>query len=207
MFEESRLLLEKYYCLMLTRGMTKRGEHLLQEVRARLRALTWLHRRLLELDRILVSQHVKAHFPSTPGHPNNIKVVFTDNDEPDCKDHTHATQAFQMHDELRVLLESFYYTAHRIKDIIEDHKHDLPGLHKFKAKGVTDVRNHLVEHPGKVKDKGVLVSSFAAGGPTGPQLKPLKWSLDSRGVLDQGLHQNAKEFDEALRASLEGALK
>lgn len=204
MFEESRLLLEKYYCRMLTQGITKRGEHLLQEVRARLRALAWLHRRLLELDQILVSQHIKEHFPSTPDSPNNIKVVFTDNDPPDCKDHTHSTQAFQMHDELRVLLESFYYTAHRIKDILQDHKRDLPGLLRFESKGVTDVRNRLVEHPGK--DNGVLVSSFAAGGPTGPQLKPLKWSLDDRGVLDQGLHQNAKEFDDALRASLKCAL-
>jgi len=51
-----------------------------------------------------------------------------------------------------------------------------------------------------------LVYSFATGGPVGPQMKPQKWSLDALGTHDEGLHKNAKEFDEVFLATFQEAL-
>src|SRR5687767_13350385 len=70
----------------------------------------------------------------------------------------------------------------------------------YQAFRASTLRNHLVEHPdGK---SGVLVFSFAAGGPVGPQMKPLRWSNDPDGTLDEGLHKNAAEFREAFERTI-----
>lgn len=204
MFEQSRILLEQYYCLMLTKGMSRRAEHMLHEVRGRLRALQWLHHRLVDLDRRLEQEQRKQQPPGTPV-PNVMKLVFTDAARPDCQTYRHAALPFALSDELRVLLEAFYYSAHRVRDIFRDSANELPGLSNFEAVGVRNVRNHLVEHPGG--KSGVLVFSFAAGGPVGPQLKPVRWSLDSPGTHDEGLHKNAAEFDKSLNRILERGIE
>lgn len=203
MFERSRILLEQYYCLMLSNGMSKRAEHLLHEVRGRLRALHWLHARLVELDGKLQE---KAREYQPPGKPavGVLKLIFTDTGRPDCRDHKHAKLPFAACDELRLLLEAFYYSAHRVRDILQDGAAELPGLSHFEAIGVRNVRNHLIEHPSR--KSGVLIFSYAAGGPVGPQLKPVRWSLDPPGTQDNGLHKNAKEFEEALDRTLERSI-
>ena len=93
---------------------------------------------------------------------------------------------------MRLLLESFYYSAHRVRDILRDNDDVLPGLSSFECGGVRNVRNHLVEHPeGK---SGVRIFSIKCGGPVGPQLKPIRFTLDPKGTVDEGLHANCKEF-------------
>ena len=101
-------------------------------------------------------------------------------------------------------MEAFYYSAHRVRDIFRDSVNELPGLSNFEAVGIRNARNHLIEHPRG--HSGVLVYTFAVGGPVGPQLRPIQWSGDPPGTQDQGLHQNAKEFEEALNATLERAI-
>jgi hypothetical protein len=203
MFEQCRASLEQYIVALRQKTMTKRGDHLLQEVRARLRQLQWLHARLLHLERELEEEGLKT---SSPEHrrPKVFKQIFHEESGTKSNPQIQAQLPFQRIDELRVLLEAFYYSAHRVRDILRDQESDLPGVPGFEAKGVRDVRNHLVEHPGR--DKGVLVYSTACGGPVGPQLRLLRWSLDPPGTQDQGLHHNAKEFEHALEVCLSRAI-
>jgi hypothetical protein len=201
--DSSRLLLEQYYCALRAKRVSRRAEHILHEVRGRLRALQWLHDRLLRLDHELENAARKELPPNKP-NPNRMIVVFTDAHRPDCGQYTHAHVAPGQFDELRTLLEAFYYSANRIVDVLNDGRADLPGMPKFVAAGVRDVRNHLIEHPNR--KSGVLVFSVRAGGPVGPQLKPLRWSLDPPGTEDRGFHANFAEFSDALKRALERAL-
>jgi hypothetical protein len=132
MFERSRELLEQYYCRVLTQGMSRRAEHLLHELRGRLRAVQWLHTRLLELDRE-IEREARSELPVDSRVPDVLKVIFTDATRPDCQSYSHATLPFSRSDELRLLLETFYYSAHRIRDVLRDSGADLPGLAKFEA--------------------------------------------------------------------------
>lgn len=203
MFEQCRASLEQYVVALRQKGMTKRADHLLQEVRARLRQLQWLHARLLQLEGELQDEGLKT-LPEGHPRPDVFKQVFHEVSAAKVDPPIQAQHPFEKSDELRVLLEAFYYSAHRVRDILRDHEPDLPGLSSFEAKGVRDVRNHLVEHPSK--DKGVLVYSTACGGPVGPQLRLLRWSLDPPGTEDQGLHHNANEFEHALESCLSRAV-
>lgn len=199
MFDECRRALEDYLVKLRKRGLTKRADHLLQEVRARLRALQWLHARLLNLETELIDDFNKDVDQPVPEGTRKIRVFY---EAPAHKvdPHEQATLPCQKEDELRVLLEAFYYTAHRIRDILRDHEEELPGLGGFEARGVRDVRNHLVEHPSR--DKGVVVYSVGCGGPVGPRMRFLRWSLDPPGMDDAGLHANAKEFEDELERCL-----
>lgn len=171
MFERSRLLLEEYYCRLLATQPDCRAEHLLQEIRGRLRGLQWLLRRLRELDQRLDTDARRA-IPLGQPQPDIIKQVFADATRPDCAGYNHATFEFAPEDEVRVLLEAFYYSAHRIRDILQAGRSLLTGIGRFEAEGVRNVRNHLVEHPDGTN--GVLVFSTATGGPVGPQMKPVR---------------------------------
>lgn len=198
MFEQSRILTEQYYCALLASGKaSKLAEHLLHEVRGRLRTLNWTHHRLVQLDAELDAVG-RAHDPKS--QPAVLKQVFSDGGRPDCIAYRHAQLPFEKQDEVRVLLESFYYSAHRVRDILRNGREPLPGVDSFEAVGIRNVRNHLVEHPSK--NGGVVVPSIATGGPVGPQLKPLRWSLDESGTHDAGLHANAAEFEAEFDAAM-----
>ena len=203
MFERSRVLLEEYYWLRLSEGISKPAEHMLHEVRVRLRTLQWLHARLVDLDRELERDWREKRGSDFAGS-DIVKIIYTDRARPTPPDYEEAKSAFARPDELRVFLEAFYYSAHRVRDIFQDSVNELPGLSNFEAVGIRNARNHLIEHPRA--PSGVLVYTFAVGGPVGPQLRPIQWSGDPPGTQDQGLHQNAKEFEEALNATLERAI-
>lgn len=175
----------------------------MHEVRGRLRQMEWAHSRMLALEAELESAARRARASDTPPTAQ-VLLVFTDAARPDCESFAHAAWQSVTADELRVLLEAYYYSAHRIRDIVRDNRDDLPGLSSFEATGVRNVRNHLIEHP--TKRSGILVFSFKCGGAVGPQLKPLRWSLDGEGTHDEGLHKNTAEFLSSLAAVLSRAL-
>jgi hypothetical protein len=202
MFEQCRTSLEQYIVALRQKTMTKRGDHLLQEVRARLRQLQWLHARLLQLERELQEEDLKT-FPEHQ-RPEWLKQVFHEESGKKSDPSIMAENPFQRIDELRVLLEAFYYSAHRVRDILRDHDSDLPGVTGFEAKGVRDARNHLVEHPGR--KKGILVYTTACGGPVGPQLRPLRWSLDPPGTQDHGCITTLKSSNTPSEVCLSRAI-
>ena len=169
MFERSRLLVEQYYCALLARGASRRAEHILHEVRGRLRGLEWLHGRLIQLDRELENNQRNA-LPSDRPKPDVMKLVFTDAVRPDRERYTHAHAAPEPFDELRMLLEAFYYSAHRIVDVLNNGRADLPGMPGFTAVGVRDVsapseawRFLQGESPCRVRPNQPPVPSVAVG--------------------------------------------
>jgi hypothetical protein len=109
------------------------------------------------------------------------------------------------HVELRVLTESFYYFAARVRSIARNTDHPLPGLGSFECRGVRDVRNQLLEHP-EGGASGILMVSFGRGGSQGPVIKPLRPVGREHVFPDGGLFANASEFSNALNALLQKAL-
>lgn len=107
--------------------------------------------------------------------------------------------------ELRVLTESFYYFAARVRAIARNSKFPLPGLGSFECSGVRDVRNKLLEHP-EGDDSQVLIVSFGHGGPNGPTVKPIRRVGQEQVFPDSGLFPNARAFGENLDRLLRQAL-
>lgn len=202
MFAPCRSELEAYAAWLCGRGMSVDADHLLQEVRLRLRQLEWTYARCMELSAQLDTQ-ARSALPPGSDPTSVLKQVFREQPVRDSNPVHQATLPFQPHDELWVLIESFYYSAHRIRDIFRDNRDALPGLHNFEAIGVRTARNHLIEHTGRTG--GVLVPSIACGGPVGPQLRLLRWSRDMPGSHDPGLPANASEFTSQLLSAISRA--
>ena len=108
-----------------------------------------------------------------------------------------------------VFVETFYFFAWRIISITKHYKEPLPYLKglKEKAKGITKVRNCLIEHPEKQKEKIYMYSYGWDNVERGPILKfarPLGQSFEIR---DDGFWKNAKEFKDGFEALLQEAIK
>jgi len=108
--------------------------------------------------------------------------------------------------EMEVFVEAFYFFAWRTYYIIRNKSCPLPHLNRFKAEGILNVRNHLIEHP--EKQSQILTQSFMCGGDEGPVLKNARPDGDTFEIQDQGLWANAEEFktnlEKLLREALEG---
>ena len=104
----------------------------------------------------------------------------------------------ELTDSLEMYTEAFYLLAWRLRCVIRI----LPGLKKFESKGVLMVRNHLIEHPEKNKQKGLW--GFIITDVSGPVLT----RAVPRGeeMLDKGLWPNAVELTGRLRSNLENAI-
>ncbi len=109
--------------------------------------------------------------------------------------------------ETEFFVESFYFIAFRVREILR-HKNKgsyiFPNLKRCDAKGVRDVRNHLLQHP--ERHGGVLNQSFSVGGNNGPKLKPGFSEGDAPDSMDKGLWLNANEFKANLEKILTEAL-
>jgi len=103
-------------------------------------------------------------------------------------------------DEAQFFTETFYYFAHRALKIVIG----LPSLEKVKARGVTIIRNKLLEHP-EGQDSRTFTPSFRLGPPCGPVLKGLRESFELGGHGDPGLFSNADEFIASLDNQLKDA--
>lgn len=86
-------------------------------------------------------------------------------------------------DRIELLTESFYWIAHRTSSAIRG----MPGLKPFKAVGVRDVRNWMLEHVDN-PHSGIRSAGFGLGGPAGPTLATIPYGKD------KGLFVNAEEF-------------
>ncbi|HEY2281630.1 MAG TPA: hypothetical protein VGI00_24995 [Streptosporangiaceae bacterium] len=117
-------------------------------------------------------------------------------------------------DDVEIFTEAFYFCAWRMIEVLNGSgPYSFPKLHKVKANAVTIVRNHLIQHPEKVKegqnftlglvvlDSGPVLRSLGAvaHGDTG-QIDPLPESKD------QGLFVAADELRADLLSCLDQAL-
>jgi hypothetical protein len=166
-----------------------RGKHkgydpnLANEVRRRLFQLSFICEKVRYYEKILstvapVRQHIE-----------NIKI--------------------QERDDLKgsVFVDAFYFFAWRIIDIARHDTKPLPYLRglKDRAKGVRDVRNKLIQHPEKEKEKN-LTLSYEWGAETGPKLKTVRPVGQTFTFKDNGLWINAQEFKNALEKLLKKAI-
>lgn len=102
---------------------------------------------------------------------------------------------------LELHAEAFYLFAWRLREVVRQ----IPGLKKFQAKSVRDVRNWLIQHPEKNPKRGVLLRTFMYDVDVGFRLKPFGGTPETR-VEDRGLYPNAVEFISELQPLLRAAL-
>lgn len=118
----------------------------------------------------------------------------------------------QAWDEVRLFTETFYLIAWRLVDILTRRGAlAFPGFSKLDARGVTLVRNHLLQHPekhGEIFQQHLMVTD------AGPVLKGVAVVVRSAtgrtepdgASIDRGLFVNAKELHDELRECLREAV-
>ena len=106
---------------------------------------------------------------------------------------------------MRLLTESFYYFAFRVRQILRNNVHTFPGLRSFEAVGVRDVRNHLIEHPEEDGSR-IFNRTFTWSQATGMQLKTGRQQWESGTTTDAGINANAADFAKQLDNRLDAAI-
>jgi hypothetical protein len=209
MFAKTLEVFDRYYRTADEKKLPGFNRDLGCEVRERLEQLDYIVKKVRELEaaeRAAVSrsqQAFKAHIESVVKRGIPFESVPA---PPEAQMTREEVQAMQRaHFEMKLLTESFYYFAGRIRTIIKNRRAPLPGLASFECNGVRDVRNKLVEHP-EGNDSQVSTQSFGSGGPNGPVLKAIRNVGQEKVFPDRGLYANAKEFRENLEKVLQAKL-
>jgi hypothetical protein len=125
----------------------------------------------------------------------------------------HADNWMDSWDDISIFTETFYHYAWRIVEILNGGgPYAFPGIRKVKAPAVTIVRNHLIQHPEKVKEQNftlglVILSSGPALRTTGGVIRGDSGRLDPLPESkDQGLFATAKELETELQSRLDEAI-
>ncbi len=105
---------------------------------------------------------------------------------------------------MRLLTESYYYFAFRLRQILRNSAHPFVGLASFESVGVRDVRNHLIEHP-EGKSSRIFNRTFSWAQESGMHLKTGRQAWESSEFIDAGFVANSDEFNISLSASLDRA--
>src|SRR5687768_6810277 len=108
MFSACRAELEAYATWLRAGTLSATADHLLQEVRLRLRQLEWTFARCMALNEQFEREARAKHPPGAP-QPGVIKRVFQERSVKQSDPQEQAALPFQPQDELWILLESFYY--------------------------------------------------------------------------------------------------
>lgn len=96
---------------------------------------------------------------------------------------------YEMMFETKIYVESFYYIAFRLRNIIRYSS----GLgKKFECPGIRDVRNQLIEHP--KKDEVSTVRGFAVGNKQTGIVLEIGRSAGENHYQDRGFFYNIEEF-------------
>jgi hypothetical protein len=185
LFDNSPRLFEEYCRYQRERADLEFNENRAEEVGKRLVQLNRLLGTIAALDS--ESRQLNAHITQYARHeegPEPTPAMF----------HRMSEIGF----DIEMLAEAFYYLAFRLRDVVKL----LPGLKKYEAIGVRDVRNHLIAHP-----KVAVSNSFAHGSSNGPVLKAIR-SDEHKGMpVDRGLYVNAVEMRDELERRLVMAVK
>lgn len=116
-------------------------------------------------------------------------------------------------DEVKLFTEMFYFIAWRLVRVVTARRaFSFPGIHGIRAKGVTRVRNQLLEHPEHRGEKGKYQQWLTLTSDR-PVLKSNTMIIRSdsgrvdpdEGSLDRGLFVNAVELHDELVATLKAA--
>ena len=173
---------------------------MLQELRGRLRQLEHSHKTISTIS----SEILPAPSMYGSGGKTNQILVFRENAPAEEDPNRISSLPIQNQDLLIVFLEQFYASSHRAMDLINDSLGELPGLTKVRAKGITLVRNHLIEHTRKKGGQPVYAYSLSV---SGPRLRPVSWSKNEPASKDEGLWSNADEFESSLNKSFKAGIE
>ena len=168
MFQDAIQIFETYKKSQFSNG--KLISNYETEISKRLRQLSWL---ISNAERL--NQNVLDSLPKiTDSH---IK---------------HRRDAYDLNSmfELEIYTESFYHFSWRIIEIID--KHENYSSSKLKRSKVLRVRNNLVQHPEKQKEKEKSFPMFSTGDHNGPTIKG--YIGPDMSYEDEGLFVNAKDF-------------
>lgn len=167
-----------------------------KEIVLRLRQLKWLYERIRTIEAAYIAEYERKNGPLQPRE--NVVLVFLSPGVPSGTD-----SPFQPQEELRLLGEAFYNSAHRILVILKKCRKVLPGTKSIPARGVRVVRNNLIEHAdGK---GGHPCYTFSVSNAAGLRLRTASRPEDDKAQLDQGIHINAREFASQLEKVFETA--
>ena len=210
MFHSTLALFDRYYRHFDAANVASFNRDLACEVRARLQQLTFILKRVRELERAAEdaiargNAAVAAHFRDL----DERNLDYETEPPPDGSGVTRAEASLchRASFEMRLLTEAFYYFAGRIRTILRNVKAPLPGLTNFECVGVRNTRNKLLEHP-EGADSQVFAHSFSWGGKDGPVIKAVRYDGQTRAFPDRGLYENAREFSSALNKTLDAALR
>jgi hypothetical protein len=149
------------------------------ELLSRVRQLDWLYGQIVELERSYWVMEEQRH-GSHPSNTNWVNVFFPSNDLKDD---------LSVEERLRVLVECFYYVAHRLLVIFDQCSTSLPGLGTLRATAIRRVRNNLIEHANR--PGGRVLYSFSISNAAGVRLRSLGKVGEPETFLDNGIHANA----------------
>ena len=198
-------LLEEYIQMHRVAESLQFDVDLAVELMARLRQVSYLYEQIMELSARLLARNQSARSDEFEGATVNLIFVYT----PPPIDRESGTagfppvEDFSLDERIRLLVESFYYFAHRAVVLIRRSNGRLPGLKAFSPLGIIKVRNKLIEHP-EAKE-GVRLISLAVSEAEGVRLKPMRRSITEEGYVDLGLSRNAEEFRGKFEARLNDA--
>lgn len=180
-FDSTIRLFEDYRSKMIREKAAGYDSNLSNEVHHRLRQLSFICEKVLYYEQIV----------TTPLVPKKERSKFT-----------------RLFDEGIVFAEAFYFFAWRIICIAINKTKPLPGLERLKkkAKGVVLVRNCLIEHPEKQKEK-IFMVSYGWGKKDGPKLKVARPAGQTFEINDRGFWINAEEFKEGFQELLRKAIQ
>jgi hypothetical protein len=209
MFESTVALFDAYYRHLDAHAAEGFVRDLGSEVRERLEQLDYIVRRVraLELAANAARSRSLAAFRAHIEDVEARNVTYESEPLPPSASITREefkiVQAAQF--EMKLLTESFYYFAGRIRTILRNPMAPVPGLTSFECPGVRNTRNKLLEHA-EGRDSQVSIQSFGWGAPIGPVIKALRYGGQENVFPDQGLYVNAEEFRENLERLLHATL-
>ena len=105
---------------------------------------------------------------------------------------------------MRLLTETYYYFAFRLRQILRNKTHPFRGLGTFDCPGVRDVRNHLIEHPEGATSR-IFNRTFSWTQESGMHLKVGRQAWEGNAFSDSGFVANSREFNQNLASALDRA--
>jgi hypothetical protein len=133
-------------------------------------------------------------------------IMLTQTNEHGQEEHYNATHERDEHLRfvMRLLTESYYYFAFRLRQLLRNSAHPFVGLALFESVGVRNVRNHLIEHP-EGKSSKIFNRTFSWTKESGMHLKTGRQPWESSEFIDAGFAANSGEFNINLNAVLDSA--
>ncbi len=199
MFESTRQLAERYF-FRIQGVCPQTAFFTMQELRVRLRQLQFSYEQIKKISfQLLPSPTIEGEDDK---NENKILIFFSKTPAEEDPNRI-ANLSVSLEDILSIYLEQFYYSSHKVMDLINDSRNDLKGLKPIKSPGITVVRNRLIEHTRKKNGNPLYSLTLSVSGPSFRRIQQAEINSES---FDQGLWSNAEELQLSLNDSLKAGI-